>query len=109
MYAQKTVIQVPIGSISELRRLIQEKYLPVVRARPGFLGAYLLEQTDDEDSAELLMFWDSHAAVENFQRTGVLQASIQSLALDLPGLRIHREGYIVRLAVGSLPMPQAIA
>lgn len=109
MYAQKTLIQVPLGSIGMLRELLMAKYLPVVRTRPGFLAAYLLEQTDDEDVAELILFWDSHAAVENFQRTGLLQASIQTLALDLPGVTLQRQGYVVRVSVGSIPASEPVS
>jgi quinol monooxygenase YgiN len=109
MYAQKTLIFAPLGKIPQLRQLIAEKYLPEVRIRPGFMAAYLLEQTDDENSAELIQFWDSHASIENFQRTGLLQASIQSIAMDIPGIRIQRQGYIVRVAVGSMPAAEMTA
>lgn len=109
MYAQKTVIQVPLGRINQLREVIAQKYLPVVRTRPGFLAAYLLEQVDDESAAELVVLWDSHAAVENFNRTGLLQASIQCIALDLPGVRLHREGYVVRVTAGDVPSLEAVA
>ncbi len=99
MYAQKTLIQAPMGRGAEVRRLIAQKYLPAVRHRPGFLAAYLLEQTDDEDKCELIQFWDRHSSVENFHKTGLLEASLQSIALDLPGCMVQRQGYIIRLAV----------
>jgi quinol monooxygenase YgiN len=106
MYAQKTIIRAPMGKTAELRQVIAQKYLPVVRARPGFMAAYLLEQVDDADSCELIQFWDNQAALENFQRTGMLQASIQSIAAELPGVRLERQGYIIRVAVGSLAAPE---
>jgi quinol monooxygenase YgiN len=109
MYAQKTLIFAPIGTVAALRQLIAEKYLPEVRNRPGFMAAYLLEQTDDEDSVELIQFWDSHASIENFQRTGLLQASIQSIAIDIPGIRIQKQGYVIRVAVGSIPSVEMVA
>lgn len=109
MYAQKTIIHAPMGKIDELRAVIAQKYLPVVRQRPGFLGAYLLEQTDDEEYAELIQFWDSHASIESFQRTGLLQASIQTLVLQVPGISLQREGYIIRVAVGSVPSAEMAA
>lgn len=101
MYAQKAVLQAPLGKIGELRRLIGEKYLPVVRKRPGFIAAFLMEQVDDPDSAELVLLWSSQAAVEHFHNTGLLQASIQTISADLPGLKIERQGYIIRLTAGS--------
>lgn len=103
MYAQKTVIRAPMGKVPELRQIIEKKYLPVVRTRPGFIAAYLLEQIDDLDACELILFWDSQVALENFNRTGMLQASLQSLAAEMPELRLHRQGYIIRVATGALP------
>jgi heme-degrading monooxygenase HmoA len=102
MYAQVTLIRVPLGKMPELHQVIEAKYLPVVRVRPGFLAAYLLEQVDDPDSAQLVLFWDSHNAVENFNRTGVLEASIYGLAADIPGIEIHRQGYTVSLAMRGI-------
>jgi hypothetical protein len=84
--------------MSKLRDLIEEKYVPIVRARPGFLAVYLLEQVDDPDSAQLMIFWDSHAAVESFHSTGLLESSVQAIAADLPGVQVRRQGYIVQLA-----------
>ena len=103
MYAQITLMHAPVGKIAELRQLIETEYLPVVRARPGFKAAFLLEQVDDPDTAQLIQLWDNHAAIENFHRTGLLQGSDQSIAARLPGLRIQRQGYIVRLATNAIP------
>lgn len=100
MYAQKAVLQAPLGKIGELRRLISEKYLPVVRQRPGFIAAFLMEQIDDPDQAELVLLWSSQAAVEDVQNTGLLQASIQMISADLPGLKIQRQGYMIHLTAG---------
>ena len=107
MYAQKTIIRVPMGRASELRQIIAQKYLPVVRSRPGFMAAYLLEQIDDADKCELVQFWDNQAAIENFHRTGMLQASLQSIAAELPGVYVERQGYVIRVAVGTLPIDEA--
>jgi quinol monooxygenase YgiN len=109
MYAQKTVIRAPMGKVAELRQIIEQKYLPVVRVRPGFMAAYLLEQVDDTDACELIQFWDNQAALENFNRTGMLQASLQSIAVEMPGLRLERQGYIIRVALGALPVTEALA
>lgn len=108
MYAQVTYLRVPLNKIAELRDVIETRYLPVVRLRPGFLAGYLLEQVDDPDTAQLILFWDSQKAVENFTRTGSLQASVYALASDIPGVEIRREGYIVPIAVrGGLQPAEA--
>jgi hypothetical protein len=101
MYAQITLIRAPLGKGAELRRLIDEEYLPIIRQRPGFKGAFLLEQLDDPEAAQLVQLWENQAAVESFHRTGLLQGSDQSIAARLPGLRIQRQGYLVRLATGT--------
>lgn len=109
MYAQVTSIRVPMDNMAKLREIIEEKYLPVVRARPGFLAAYLLEQVDDPDSAQLLLFWDSHAAVESFHSTGLLETSVQAIAAQLPGVQVRRQGYVVQLfARGTNSHAQAV-
>jgi len=109
MYAQVTSIRVPLGSMSKLRDLVEEKYLPVVRARPGFLAAYLLEQVDDPDSAQLMIFWDSHAAVESFHRTGLLESSVNAIAADLPGVQVRRQGYLVQMSARANAGQQQLA
>lgn len=109
MYAQITLMHAPFGKMVELRRLIESEYIPVIRARPGFKAVFLLEQVDDPDTAQLIQLWDNHASIENFHRTGLLQGSDQSIAARLPGLRIQRQGYLVRLTASvnpdSLPEP----
>lgn len=102
MYAQVTYLQVPTDQMSRLREVIDTRYLPIVSQRPGFKAGYLLEQIDDPETAQLVLFWDEHASVESFNRTGMLQASLHALSADLPGLIVHRQGYAVRLAVRAL-------
>ncbi|PJF25112.1 MAG: hypothetical protein CUN53_14435 [Phototrophicales bacterium] len=99
MYAQVTHIQVPIDGMPQMRRMIEHDYLPVIRCRPGFVAGYLLEQVDDPESAILVVQWENHEAVENFNRTGSLEASVQALAARMPGVRMHREGFIMRVRV----------
>ena len=108
MYAQVTYLRVPINKSAELRDIMETRYLPVVRLRPGFLAGYLLQQVDDPDTAQLVLFWDSQTAVENFTRTGLLESSVYALATDIPGVEIKRQGYLVPLAVrGGLQPAEA--
>jgi len=99
MYAQVTFFQVPEEQMPRLRNLIETNYLPVVRQRPGFKAGYLLEQIDDPETAQMVVFWDEHASVESFHRTGMLHASLYALINEMPDLIVHRQGYAVRLAV----------
>jgi quinol monooxygenase YgiN len=99
MYAQVTHIQVPIDGMPQMRLLIEHDYLPAIRRRPGFVAGYLLEQVDDPESAILIVQWENHESVENFNRTGSLEASVQTLAARMPGVRVQREGFVMRVRV----------
>ena len=103
MYAQVTFLQVPLNQMPLLRDLIETRYLPIVRQRAGFKAGYLLEQIDDPETAQLVLFWDEHASVESFNRTGMLQASLHALTAEMPDLIVQRQGYTVQLAVRALP------
>ncbi len=103
MYAQVTLLQVPIDQMPVLRDLLETRYLPIVRQRPGFKAGYFLEQCDDPETGQLVLFWDDQAAVESFNRTGMLQASLHALTAEMPDLIVQRQGYTVRLAVRALP------
>jgi hypothetical protein len=110
MYAQVIEFRAPLGKMAELRHLIKEEYLPSVQLRDGFVAAHFLEQIDDHDRAELILFCDSQAAIENMHRTGMLQASVQSLAASLPGLKVQRQGFIVHVSMTGAPdIEQAFA
>ncbi len=103
MYAQKTSIRVPLENMHQMREIVQRTYLPKIRTRPGFVSAFLLEQVDDPDRAELVVLWEDQAALERFNSTGMLEASVQGLAARLPGVQIQREGYLVSLLTGVQP------
>ena len=101
MYAQATTIRVPLGTMAQMRHVIEQDYLPRVRNRPGFLSAQFLEQIDDPEFALLVVCWENQAAVENFNRTNVLEASVQALAVRVPGVRVQRQGYLVSVEVST--------
>ena len=98
MYAQVTLLRAPMGKMAELRTLIQDNYLPSVSQREGFLSAHLLEQIDDPDSAQLVVYWSCQAAVEDANRTGLLRQTIESLVANMPYTKIQRQGYIVNVS-----------
>ncbi|CAG0971150.1 hypothetical protein ARNL5_01697 [Anaerolineae bacterium] len=103
MYAQATTIRVPLGTMAQMRQIIENEYLPNVSSQPGFVRAYFLEQTDDSDYAMLIVAWESQADVENYNRNNLLEASVQALTVRLPGVRIQRAGYVVRVVAGAEP------
>lgn len=99
MYAQVTVLGVPIGQMDALRDLIQNQYLPEVQNREGFVMAHLLEAIDDPETAQIITYWDSQKAIEAARKTGSLNNTVQALAIYMPGVRIQRQGYIVTLKI----------
>jgi quinol monooxygenase YgiN len=101
MYAQATTLRVPLGTMPQMRRVIEQDYLPRVRCRPGFVSAQFLEQIDDPESALLIICWENQAAVENFSRTNHLEASVQALAVRVPGVRVQRQGYLVSVEMAG--------
>lgn len=109
MYAQTTTIRVPLGAMRRMREIIQSDYLPKVRIRPGFVTALFLEQLDDPDYAELIVLWENQAAVEHFNSTGALEATIHGLSAHLPGVRVQREGYTLTVTMGAEPSALAAA
>jgi heme-degrading monooxygenase HmoA len=102
MYAQISYLEVPMNQMSRLRNIIEARYLPVISLQPGFRAGYLLEQEDDPDTAELVFLWDDQAAVERFNRTGTLEAAVQSLSAAIPGLFAHRRGFVVKVMTQAL-------
>ena len=103
MYAQATTIRVPIGLMGRMRDIVKSAYLPKVRIRPGFVTAFFMEQLDDPDRAELVVLWESQAAVEHFNSTGVLEATIHGLSAHLPGIQVQRQGYTLTVVMGLDP------
>lgn len=103
MYVQILTMQAPAGRIAELRELIGTEYLPALQGRQGFKSAHLLEQVDDRDHTKLIIYWDSQASVENIQRTGVLAGSTTSIVARMPGLRVTRDSYIVKVSTTETP------
>ena len=108
MYAQVTFLQVPMNQMPRLRDMLETRYLPIVRQRPGFKAGYLLEQVDDVDCAQLVLFWENHAAVESFNRTGSLQASLEGLVVEMPEMQVRRQGYVVQVSARALPSEAAV-
>lgn len=98
MFAQATTIRVPVGAMAQMRRLLEQDYLPQLRQRDGFVSAQLLEQVDDPEAALLIVNWDSQRAVEAFHRTGSLQAAVNALSLQMPGVHVQRTSYSVTIA-----------
>lgn len=101
MYAQSTSIRVPMGNMDRMREIVKRDYLPKIRVRPGFVTAFLMEQVDDPDRAELVILWDSQAAVERFNSTGLLEATVHGLAAHLPGVQVQRQGYALTVMSGA--------
>ncbi len=62
-----------------------------------------MEQVDDLDRAELIILWENQAAVEHFNSTGMLEATIHGLAAQLPGVQVQRESYTLTISTDTRP------
>ena len=98
MFAQIITMKVPPGNIERLRALISSEYLSEVRSRPGFVSASLLEQVDDRDSTQLVIYWETQQDVETANQTTGLAGSPYSIAARIPGMRVQRHSYIVKVS-----------
>lgn len=107
MYAQSTSIRVPLGCMNRMRELIKQDYLPIIRTRPGFVSAIFMEQLDDPDRAQLVVVWESQAAVEMFNNSGLLEASVTGLAGCLPGTQVQRQGYTLTVNISENALEDA--
>lgn len=101
MFAQTTTIRVPLGYMERMREVIRRDYLPKLQVRSGFVSAFLLEQVDDTDRAELVVVWEDQASVERFNDTGMLEATVNGLAAYLPEVQVLRQSYRMTVAAGK--------
>ena len=70
---------------------------------PALYPLFSSNKLTTPDRAELIVLWEDQAALERFNSTGMLEASVQGLAARLPGVQIQREGYLVSLLTGVQP------
>lgn len=98
MFAQIITMQVPPDNIERLRQLISEEYFPEIASRPGFVSAGLLEQVDDRNVTQLVIYWRTQHDVENAGQTTGLAGSPYSIAARIPGMRVQRHSYIVKVS-----------
>jgi len=102
MFVQMITLRAPTGKRPKLRQLVQDNYLPGIQQQVGFLHGYLLEQIDDPDVAQLIEVWESQSALEHARKTQLLTGTTQSLAANLPGLRIQQQGYISKVTTRNV-------
>jgi hypothetical protein len=98
MFAQIITMKVPPGNIEGLRTLIMSEYLTEVRNRPGFVAASLLEQVDDRNTTQLIIYWETQRDVEAANQTTGLAGSPYSIAARIPGMRVQRQSYIIKVS-----------
>jgi len=108
MYAQVTKVQVPLGMRERFRGLLMQTYLPQLRKRDGFLGMMLLEETDDEDAAQIIVLWENQASVEAFARTGSLEAGISAIGAIVPGTKVVRSSFLVTAREGVITVGESM-
>lgn len=108
MYAQVTKVQVPLGMRERFRSLLMQEYLPLLRKRDGFLGMMMLEETDDDESAEMIVLWENQASVEAFANTGTLEAGISAIGAIVPGTKVVRSSFLVTVREGVITVGESM-
>ncbi|MFW5696330.1 MAG: hypothetical protein ACOCXR_00935 [Phototrophicaceae bacterium] len=83
------------AAIPLLRRLVQQEYLPRMQRHRGFISAALMAHIDHADSAKMIIYWESEAAMRAAQEEGP-QAGPNFNIPHVPGLAVQHEHYTMR-------------
>ncbi|MCC6612631.1 MAG: antibiotic biosynthesis monooxygenase [Anaerolineae bacterium] len=96
MFVHITSIRVALGEIIKLRAIMADNILPLVYQQPGILRAYLVEQVDDAEHAQLILVWDTQAMHERFRNSRAAEQLFQMLNTR-PGWHTQSQSYVARL------------
>ncbi len=96
MFVHMTSIHVALGEIARLRQIMSESFLPLVYQQPGIIRAYLVEQVDDAEHAQLILVWESQAVHERFRNSKAAEQQFRLLS-SRPGWRTQSQSYVARL------------
>ncbi len=96
MFVHMTSIRVALGEIARLRTIVAETVLPLVYQQPGIVRAYLVEQVDDAEHAQLILVWESQAMHERFRNSTAAEQLFKMLNMR-PGWHTQSQSYIARL------------
>jgi len=96
MFVHMTSIRVALGEIARLRTITTETVLPLVYQQPGIVRAYLVEQVDDAEHAQLILVWENQAMHERFRSSKPGEQLFQMLN-KRPGWHTQSQSYVARM------------
>lgn len=79
MYARVVSTQVKPGKVAEAASIYQA-IEPQWKQQPGFVGAYLLTNADDETKSMSISIWETQADLEATEASGWYQAQVAKFA-----------------------------
>ncbi|GAB4329632.1 MAG: hypothetical protein Kow00117_15580 [Phototrophicales bacterium] len=97
MYVQLITIHAAPHAIPQLRRLVQTQFLPKIKQETGFIAAQLMAHIDHQDTAQLIIYWESQAACERALQSGTLSGPNFNLPA-VAGLKTQHQTYVVASA-----------
>ncbi len=71
------------GRIAEFERLYKNEILPALKATPGCIGAFLVENLRDPHHLISLTLWESALAAEEYEKSGRFAALLESVSPTL--------------------------
>ena len=84
MYASIRRYRIARSSIDEISKRVQDGFLPIISALPGFVAYYIVDQGDG-NAATISLFQDKAAALEsNRAAAGWVQENMASLVEGPP-------------------------
>ena len=68
MFTRVVEFETKVGKGSELRSIINENMLPILKKQPGFVDEMMLVGNTDPDRILTLSFWQTEADAERYNR-----------------------------------------
>jgi quinol monooxygenase YgiN len=94
MYIRMGSFQVVDGALAELQALYTRECVPIVKAAPGNIDAYLLEPVASADPVIACTVWHDEASASAYDASGTAQdvvAKVRHLFAGPPTLRSYRK------------------
>lgn len=92
MFVQILSIRTAPEAIPRLRHVMQHERLAQMLAINGLLAVHLMAHVDQQDTAKLMVFWESEAAMRAVDAEQYLPLAIAGIS-GLPWIKLSHETY----------------
>jgi heme-degrading monooxygenase HmoA len=93
MFVQMMTIRAAPEAIPTLRRIAREYVIPQLNQYPGLISAHLIAHIDHQDSAKLIVYWESETAMRNARREINALADNADMPV-VPGMTVSEENFL---------------